>query len=182
MAPPTQWAWVWVNSGSWWWTGRPGVLWFMGSQRVGHDWATELNWTELNWNLLLWQSASPLNNTYILLAAQVKIFRVLLTALTNYIQIYQQILSVSSRKINPGSHCALPPPLPPLDQTTISSHLNYYCCLSIGLPNFTFISGAPNLQDLMPDDLQWSLCNNNRNKGHNKCNVLESFQNHPPTR
>ena len=35
----------WVNSGSWWWTGRPGVLRFMGSQRVGHDWATELNWT-----------------------------------------------------------------------------------------------------------------------------------------
>ena len=41
---PTQWTWVWVNSGSWWWTGRPGVLRFMGSQRVGHDWATELNW------------------------------------------------------------------------------------------------------------------------------------------
>ena len=37
---------VWVNSGSWWWTGRPGVLRFMGSQRVGHDWATELNWNE----------------------------------------------------------------------------------------------------------------------------------------
>ena len=37
--------WVWVNSGSWWWTGRPGVLRFMGLQRVGHDWATELNWT-----------------------------------------------------------------------------------------------------------------------------------------
>ena len=36
--------WVWVNSWSWWWTGRPGVLRFMGSQRVGHDWATELNW------------------------------------------------------------------------------------------------------------------------------------------
>ena len=33
-----------VNSGSWWWTGRPGVLRFMGSQRVGHNWATELNW------------------------------------------------------------------------------------------------------------------------------------------
>ena len=43
-ASPTRWTWVWVNSGSWWWTGRPGVLWFMGSQRVGHDWATELNW------------------------------------------------------------------------------------------------------------------------------------------
>ena len=43
MASLTQWTGVWVNSGSWWWTGRPGVLWFMGSQRVGHDWATELN-------------------------------------------------------------------------------------------------------------------------------------------
>ena len=37
--------WVWVNSGSWWWTGRPGMLWSMGSWRVGHDWWTELNWT-----------------------------------------------------------------------------------------------------------------------------------------
>ena len=37
----------WVNSGSWWWIGRPGVLRFMGSQRVGHDWATELNWMSL---------------------------------------------------------------------------------------------------------------------------------------
>ena len=46
MASPTQWTWVWVNSWSCWWTGRPGVLWFMGSQRVRHDWATELNWTE----------------------------------------------------------------------------------------------------------------------------------------
>ena len=44
MASLTQWTWVWVNSGSWWWTGRPGVLGFMGLQRVGHDWATELNW------------------------------------------------------------------------------------------------------------------------------------------
>ena len=46
MASLTQWTWVWVSSGSWWWTGRPGVLRFMGSQRVRHDWATELNWTE----------------------------------------------------------------------------------------------------------------------------------------
>ena len=42
MASLTRWTWVWLNSGSWWWTGRPGVLWFMGSQRVGHNWATEL--------------------------------------------------------------------------------------------------------------------------------------------
>ena len=47
MASLTQWAWVWVSSGSWWWTGRPGVVQFMGSQRVGHDSATELNWTEI---------------------------------------------------------------------------------------------------------------------------------------
>ena len=39
MASPTQWTWVWINSGRWWWTGRPGVLQPMGSQRVGHDWA-----------------------------------------------------------------------------------------------------------------------------------------------
>ena len=45
MASLTQWKWIWVNSRSWWWTGRPGVLRFMGSQRVGHDWATELSWT-----------------------------------------------------------------------------------------------------------------------------------------
>ena len=44
MASLTWWTWVWVKSGSWWWTGRPGVLRFMGSQRVGHDWATDLVW------------------------------------------------------------------------------------------------------------------------------------------
>ena len=43
MASPTQGIWVWVNSGSWWWTGRPGVLQSMGWQRVRHDWATELS-------------------------------------------------------------------------------------------------------------------------------------------
>ena len=45
MASQTWWTWVWVNSGSWWWTGRPGMLWSMGLERVGHDWVTELNWT-----------------------------------------------------------------------------------------------------------------------------------------
>ena len=43
MASPTQWKWVWVNSGSWWWTGRPDMLQSVGLQRVGHDWVTELN-------------------------------------------------------------------------------------------------------------------------------------------
>ena len=44
MASPTRWTWDWVSSGSWWWTRRPGVLQSMGSQKVRHDWATELNW------------------------------------------------------------------------------------------------------------------------------------------
>ena len=46
VASLTRWMWIWVNSRSWWWTGRPGVLRFMGSQRVGHDWETELNRTD----------------------------------------------------------------------------------------------------------------------------------------
>ena len=46
MASPTWCTWVWVNSRSWWWTGRPDMLQFMGSHGVEHDWATELNWTK----------------------------------------------------------------------------------------------------------------------------------------
>ena len=54
MASPTQWTWVWISFRSWWWTGRPGVLQSTGSQRVRHDWATELNWLtdkhqDMNW-------------------------------------------------------------------------------------------------------------------------------------
>ena len=69
MASPTQWTWVWVNSGSWWWTGRPGMLKSMGSQRVGHDWMTELNWTEhlpysITWDLLLTWQYFPSNSVY----------------------------------------------------------------------------------------------------------------------
>ena len=47
MASPTRWTWVCASSGNWWWTGMPGVLQSMGSQRVGHDWMTELNWTDI---------------------------------------------------------------------------------------------------------------------------------------
>ena len=56
MVSPTLWTRVWVNSRSWWWTGRPGVLRFMGFQRVGPDWVTEMNWTEEYCN-----SVSPRN-------------------------------------------------------------------------------------------------------------------------
>ena len=47
MASLMRWTWFWVNSGSWWWTERPGVLQSMGSQRVGHNWVTELNWRSM---------------------------------------------------------------------------------------------------------------------------------------
>ena len=47
MASPTWWTWVWLSSRGWWWTGKPGVLQSMGSQRVRQDWATELNWTDV---------------------------------------------------------------------------------------------------------------------------------------
>ena len=46
MTSPTQRTWVWANSGSWWWTEKPGMLQSLGTQRVGHDWVAELNWTE----------------------------------------------------------------------------------------------------------------------------------------
>ena len=53
-------SWAWVNSGSWWWTGRPGVLQSMGSQRVGHNWATKLNWEYDYW--ILWENYVYLYN------------------------------------------------------------------------------------------------------------------------
>ena len=56
MASPTGWTWVWESSRSWRWTGRPGLLQSMGSQRVRHDWATELNWTE---SRAMWTKTSP---------------------------------------------------------------------------------------------------------------------------
>ena len=62
MASPTQWTWVWVNSGSWRWTGKPGVLQSMGSQRVRHDWATELNWHKSHSKLIYFISSSKFSS------------------------------------------------------------------------------------------------------------------------
>ena len=63
MASLTQWTWVWVNSGSWWWTGRPSVLQSRGSQRVRYDWATKLNWTSST-EKSLWEKGSQLSEYY----------------------------------------------------------------------------------------------------------------------
>ena len=70
----TRWTWVWVNSRSWWWTGRPGVLRFMGSQRVGHDWVTELNWR--SWFLNNWWTTGPSPPEWVLWNDCIRIHRV----------------------------------------------------------------------------------------------------------
>ena len=66
MASPTRWTWVWVSCGSWWWTGKPGRLQFMGSRRVRHDWVTEMNWTELKISLIHCQKQQNLHRVKIL--------------------------------------------------------------------------------------------------------------------
>ena len=74
MASPTQWAWAWVNSRSWWWTEKPGVLQSMGSQRIGHNWGTELNWSEqchLGWRHLLFIHSTILNMCFSFLRLQI---------------------------------------------------------------------------------------------------------------
>ena len=73
MASPTRWMWVWVNSGSWWWIGRPGVLWFMETQ----SWPRLSNWTELNWtsnsqSILPWPVLPLGNHKSVLLVKRVK--------------------------------------------------------------------------------------------------------------
>ena len=63
MASLTRWTWVWVGSRSWWWTGRPGVLRFMGSQRLGHDWATELtDWLTVKEKNQMWYISTYICN------------------------------------------------------------------------------------------------------------------------
>ena len=87
MASPTQWTWVCVDSRSWRWTGRPGVLRFMGSQRVGHDWATKLNWTTYIYNIYIY--TAYIYNIYI---THTYIYSIYI-----YIYIYLAVLSLSYR-------------------------------------------------------------------------------------
>ena len=93
MASPTRCTWVWVNSRSWWWTGRPGVLQFMGSQRVGHNWETELNWSALSF----WVSLFPGMHGYNILNSYV----ILLKIVSSHIHTHTDLISISSR----GSFC-----------------------------------------------------------------------------
>ena len=78
MVSLTRWTWVWVSSRSWWWIGEPGMLQSMGSQRVGHDWGTELNWTELDSCMKkpYWKGWSLFDITQWLLSRKKPIFRI----------------------------------------------------------------------------------------------------------
>ena len=64
MASLTQWAWIWVTSGSWWWTGRPGMLWSTELQRVRHYWTTLLNWTVKYVKRIILMTANQLLQVY----------------------------------------------------------------------------------------------------------------------
>ena len=81
-ASPTRWKWVWTSSRSWWWTGKPGVLQSMGSQGVGHDWTTELNWTEESWMLRI--SCECRNFVIMLLVCTIQFWLSVITILFRY--------------------------------------------------------------------------------------------------
>ena len=85
MASPTQWTWIWVNSRSWWWAGRPGVLQSMRLQRVRHDWATELNWSV---SIIVW--------FYFLLKCPFDIFVNLVTSILLTFSFFSSLFSIST--------------------------------------------------------------------------------------
>ena len=88
MSPLTRWTWFRVNSGSWWWTGRPGMLRFTGSQRVRHDWATELN---LNWTeTTLYDTIMVDTSHYVCLYVQVRC-----------VQLFETLWTVTARLLCP---------------------------------------------------------------------------------
>ena len=138
MASLTRWTWVWVNSGSWWWTGRPGVLLFMGSQRVGHDWATELNWTEgcpgmegwLRWfahYLRVWVQ-KDMSSILLLLLTPSFFFRLCRNSSWNFLFLS---LCIFWSKICPSCTCR--------QLILISYNFFIFCSLKRGFPGASFI-------------------------------------------
>ena len=75
MASLTQWTWVWVNSRSWWWTGRPRMLQSMGLQRAVHKWATELNWEIACWILSIANIQSRVSKICTWITLRIKLFK-----------------------------------------------------------------------------------------------------------
>ena len=129
MVSPIRWTWIWVNSRSWWWTGRPGMLWFMGSQRVGHNWATELNWTELRsspstkYHMCLTNSICMSNSTTVVAVQRLSHVQLFVTPRTAAHQpslsftIFQHLLKLMS-----------------IELMMLSNHL-IHCCALLLLPS-----------------------------------------------
>ena len=126
------------------WTEEPGRLQSMGSQRVRHNWMTNTFTFSLHRVKTCWgQREYGMGSEKIIKNTS-----------------YNHVTSYRTRAITVMS---------------ISSFCNEYVCVIFlfSLIPLSCNTGIPNLWDLMPDDLRWSWCNNNRNKVHNKCNVLE---------
>ena len=117
-ASATQWTGVWVNSRSWWWTGRPGVLCFLGSQRVRHDWETELNWTEVTMKELLLFNCSVMSESLQPRGLQ----HSRLPCPSPLLELAQTHIHWNDNAIQP-SHPLLPPSPPALN---LSQHLGYF--------------------------------------------------------
>ena len=133
------------------WTEEPGRLQSMGSQRVRHNWMTNTFTFSLHRVKTCWgQREYGMGSEKIIKNTS-----------------YNHVTSYRTRAITVMS---------------ISSFCNEYVCVIFlfSLIPLSCNTGIPNLWDLMPDDLRWSWCNNNRNKVHNKCNALESSRNHLP--
>ena len=94
MASLTRWAWVWVDSRSWWWTGRPGMLQFTGSQRVGHDWVTELNWTKL-------KSSFALNGSFLNLCLDLPVCMCVCVCVCVCVHVCTYVYATVSLKLKP---------------------------------------------------------------------------------
>ena len=148
MVSPTQWTWVWVNSGSRWWTGRPGMLQSMGSQRVRHDWATEVNWILtfshsaffLKWVLSHWLYFSFIFAWYINFKVSLSAFKISSVSLvfqqSYYMSRFGFVLMLFGDSwaywicdllsfINFGNYLAI--------------ILRYVCCFSISFTNYMYI-------------------------------------------
>ena len=98
MASPSRWTWVWVSSGSWWWTGRPGMLQSMGSQRVGNDWATELN----NVDIFMFEERELIRNLEVLSCSLTLLLFFLLPCLfTTWGCVSQLVLCFTELKLSP---------------------------------------------------------------------------------
>ena len=103
-----RWSWVWVGSGSWWWTGKPGVLQSMGSQRVGHDWVTELNFPHTF--IIFWSIV----DTFIFLCVQFDALEHKQISVIPWYHLVQFSCSVMSDSLQPHGlqHTRLPCPSP----------------------------------------------------------------------